>query len=144
MDYIDTQFERQFKREPNTRRTGDRIDSRVHLCLYLISPVGHGLKAIDLSAMRALDKKVNLIPVIAKSDLINKSDLSKLKVRIMSEIDTNWINIYRFPTDDPLTVQLNTKNNSILPFAAVASNEFFTIEDRVCRARQHPWGTIEG
>jgi len=31
-------------------------DTRVHAALYFISPNGHGLKALDLVALRALSK----------------------------------------------------------------------------------------
>lgn len=119
-------------------------DTRIHVCLYLISPVGHGLRSLDLITMKKLDTKVNVIPVIAKSDLITKPDLKELKIKIMSEIEENFINIYRFPTDEPEVSEINTENNSKLPFAIVASNEFVHIGDREVRARQYPWGVVEG
>ena len=56
-------------------------DSRVHVCLYFITPNGHGLKSIDLVCMKKLDSKVNIIPVIAKADTINKQEMAKFKVR---------------------------------------------------------------
>ncbi len=119
-------------------------DTRVHVCLYLISPVGRGLRAIDLVTMKALDSKVNLIPVIAKSDTITKQELDKLRVKIMSEIITNGINIYHFPTDDTEVADLNSTNNALLPFAIVASHDFVRVGNKQIRARQYPWGTVQG
>lgn len=60
IDYIDTQFEKYIQEEIKIHRSQNLalIDSRVHVCLYLISPVGHGLRAIDLVTMKALGKKV--------------------------------------------------------------------------------------
>ena len=55
-------------------------DSRVHACLYFITPNGHGLKSIDLVCMKKLDAKVNIIPIIAKADTINKTELTNFKV----------------------------------------------------------------
>ena len=57
-------------------------DSRVHACLYFITPNGHGLKSIDLVCMKKLDAKVNIIPIIAKADTINKTELANFKVLI--------------------------------------------------------------
>ena len=59
---------------------------RVHACLYFITPNGHGLKSIDLVCMKKLDTKVNIIPIIAKADTINKTELTKFKTKIMSEL----------------------------------------------------------
>lgn len=39
----------------------------------------NSLKALDLVTMKKLDNKVNIIPVIAKSDTITKAELSKFK-----------------------------------------------------------------
>ena len=47
-------------------------DTRIHSCLYFITPNGHGLKSLDLVCMKKLDSKVNIIPVIAKADTVNK------------------------------------------------------------------------
>ena len=58
-------------------------DSRVHACLYFITPNGHGLKSIDLVCMKKLDAKVNIIPIIAKADTINKTELANFKVNMI-------------------------------------------------------------
>ena len=50
------------------------------MCLYFITPNGHGLKSIDLVCMKKLDSKVNIIPIIAKADTINKQEMAKFKV----------------------------------------------------------------
>lgn len=38
------------------------------------------LKSLDLVTMKKLDSKVNIIPVIAKSDTITKAELQRFKV----------------------------------------------------------------
>ena len=43
-------------------------DTRVHACLYFISPNGHGLRSIDVESMRSLHRKVNIIPVIGEKN----------------------------------------------------------------------------
>ena len=64
-------------------------DTRVHVCLYFIAPTGHSLKSLDLVCMKKLDKKVNVIPIIAKADTISKNELQAFKDQIMTELENN-------------------------------------------------------
>lgn len=74
-------------------------DTRVHVCLYFIAPTGHTwvgsfvryyhnstvrhrLKSLDLVAMKKLESKVSIIPVIAKSDTITKTEMQKFKAKV--------------------------------------------------------------
>merc|ERR1711994_486685 len=87
VDHIDAQFEAFLQEELKIKRNLNTYhDSRVHACLYFITPNGHGLKSIDLVCMKKLDTKVNIIPIIAKADTINKTELTKFKTKIMSEL----------------------------------------------------------
>jgi len=45
------------------------------------------LKSLDLVTMKKLDTKVNIIPVIAKSDTITKAELLKFKQKVRHETD---------------------------------------------------------
>lgn len=143
--YINEQFENYLQEELKMNRSTNLSleDSRVHCCLYLLPPTGHGLRAIDLITMKQLDNKVNLIPIIAKSDMITKSELTKLKSKINSEILNNGIKIYKFPTDDQEVKEINTKMNEVTPFAVVASHDFAKVGTKLVRARQYPWGTVQ-
>lgn len=61
---------------------------------------------------------MNIIPIIAKSDAISKSELTKFKIKITSELVSNGVQIYQFPTDDESVAEINgTMNvsNSVLP-----------------------------
>ena len=57
--------------------------------------------------MKKLDTKVNIIPIIAKADTINKTELSKFKSKIMSELVNNGVQIYQFPTEDDTVAPTN-------------------------------------
>ena len=63
-------------------RRQDKIDLRVHACLYFIRPTGHTLKPLDIEVMKRLCSRVNLIPVIAKADTLSPVDLAKFKARV--------------------------------------------------------------
>merc|ERR1719410_2475301 len=144
VDYIDNQFEAYLQEELKIKRNLNTYhDTRIHVCLYFITPNGHGLKSIDLVCMKKLDQKVNIIPVIAKADTINKAELQKFKGKIMNELKANGVSIYQFPLEDETVAEVNKDNNSHLPFAVVGSNEFIKVGNKNVRARQYPWGVVQ-
>lgn len=50
--------------------------------------------------MKKLNNKVNIVPVIAKSDVLTKKEVTRLKKRVMEEIEANGIRIYPLPDCD--------------------------------------------
>ncbi|KAM8966123.1 septin-6 isoform 4-T5 [Sarcophilus harrisii] len=144
VEFIDAQFEAYLQEELKIRRVLHSYhDSRIHVCLYFIAPTGHSLKSLDLVTMKKLDSKVNIIPIIAKSDAIAKSELTKFKIKITSELVSNGVQIYQFPTDDESVAELNGTMNGHLPFAVVGSTEELKIGNKMVKARQYPWGTVQ-
>uniref|UniRef100_M3YXS2 Septin 14 n=1 Tax=Mustela putorius furo TaxID=9669 RepID=M3YXS2_MUSPF len=145
VDYVDAQFEAYLQEELKIKRSFiDYHDSRIHVCLYFISPTGHSLKSLDLLTMKNIDSKVNIVPLIAKADTISKNDLQKFKCKIMSELVSNGIQIYQFPTHDETTAQVNSSMNGQLPFAVVGSMDEVKVGKRMVRGRQYPWGVLQG
>ncbi|RUS75335.1 hypothetical protein EGW08_016902 [Elysia chlorotica] len=144
VDYIDAQFDSYLHEELKIKRMLHTYhDTRVHACLYFIAPTGHSLKALDLVTMKKLDTKVNIIPVIAKADTITKTELQKFKTKLMSELVSNGVHIYQFPTDDETVSDTNASMNQHLPFAVVGSNDEVKIGNKMVKARQYPWGTVQ-
>ncbi|KAL9924075.1 septin-2-like isoform X2 [Glossina fuscipes] len=144
IDYIDVQFESYLQEELKINRSlKDFHDSRIHACLYFICPTGHGLKTLDLLCMKELDRRVNIIPIIAKADAITKSDLQRFKASIMEELNKNKVNIYEYPTNDDGQTDVNQNMNNHVPFAVVGSNEFVNVGNKQMRARQYPWGIVQ-
>lgn len=76
--YIDEQFER-FLRDESGLNRKNIMDNRIHCCFYFISPFGHGLKPLDIEFMKQLHNKVNIVPVIAKADVLTRKEMQKLK-----------------------------------------------------------------
>ncbi|TMS17211.1 Septin-8-A [Larimichthys crocea] len=112
LEYIDAQFEKYLEEELKIKRSLFNChDTRIHICLYFIAPTGHSLKSLDLVTMKKLDSKVNIIPVIAKADTVSKSELDKLKIKIMSELVSNGVQIYQFPTEDEAVAEINSSMN---------------------------------
>ncbi|XP_055495633.1 septin-11 isoform X3 [Leucoraja erinacea] len=144
VEYIDAQFEVYLQEELKIKRSFYNYnDSRIHTCLYFIAPTGHSLKSLDLVTMKKLDSKVNIVPIIAKADTISKSELHKFKIKIMSELVSNGVQIYQFPTDDETVAEINSTMNGHLPFAVVGSTEEIKIGNKMAKARQYPWGIVQ-
>lgn len=61
--------------------------------------------------MKELAPKVNVIPVIAKADTVSKDELKRFKKKIADELQTNKINVYKFPTDDEAVAPANRSLN---------------------------------
>ncbi|KZZ94187.1 cell division control protein 3 [Moelleriella libera RCEF 2490] len=123
------------------------VDNRIHACVFFIQPTGHSLKPLDIEVMRRLHTKVNLIPVIAKSDTLTDEEIASFKSRILSDIAHHGIQIFegpRYELDDEETIAENNEILSKVPFAVVgATNEIKTADGRAVRGRQYPWGIIE-
>ncbi|KAI6660299.1 Septin-6 isoform X2 [Oopsacas minuta] len=142
--YIDTHYEKYLQEELKINRNIQNYhDTRIHVCLYFLSPTGHSIKSLDLVTMKALDKKVNIIPIIAKADSISRDELDQFKERINRELINNNVEIYRFPVDDDTIMQVNSTMNEQMPFAVVGSREEIVINNQKVRAREYAWGVVE-
>ncbi|XP_048870544.1 uncharacterized protein LOC125742512 isoform X2 [Brienomyrus brachyistius] len=80
--YINEQYEKFLKEEVNIARKKRIPDTRVHCCLYFISPTGHSLRQLDTEFMKNLSRMVNIIPVIAKSDTLTVEEKIEFKQRV--------------------------------------------------------------
>uniref|UniRef100_A0A668UA79 Septin-type G domain-containing protein n=1 Tax=Oreochromis aureus TaxID=47969 RepID=A0A668UA79_OREAU len=144
--YIDDQFERYLHDESGLNRR-HIVDNRVHCCFYFISPLGHGLKPLDVQFMKAIHNKVNVVPVIAKADTLTLRERERLKRRILDEIDEHGIKIYHLPDaesdeDEDFKEQTRILKASI-PFAVVGSNQQIEAKGKKVRGRLYPWGVVE-
>lgn len=143
INYIDSKFEDYLNAESRVNRR-KMPDGRVHCCLYFIAPSGHGLKPLDIEFMKRLHEKVNIIPLIAKSDTMTVEECVQFKHQIMGEILQNKIQIYEFPdTGDEEDMRLARRIKDRLPLAVVGSNTIIEVNGKRVRGRQYPWGVAE-
>ena len=112
LDYLENQFDEVLAEESRIKRNPKFIDNRVHVLLYFIPPSGHGLRELDVLAMKTLGKRVNIIPVISKADGFNPTELQEFKRKIMFDIDGLDIPVFKFPydpeEDEESVIQENT------------------------------------
>lgn len=147
-DYIRHQYDEILLEESRVRRNPRFKDGRVHACLYLINPTGHGLKEIDVEVIRQLGPIVNVIPVISKSDSLTPEELKLNKRLIMDDIDKYSLPIYYFPFDEEdiseEDYRTNTYLRSLVPFSIIGSNDVDEMPDgTLIRGRKYPWGTLD-
>lgn len=146
IQYIDDQFER-FLRDESGLNRRNIVDNRVHCCFYFISPYGHGLKPLDIEFMRQLHHKVNIVPVIAKADILTKKEVMQIKKKVMEEIEENGIRIYPLPDcdsdeDDEYKEQVKQLKEAV-PFAVCGSTQMVEVKGKKVRGRIYPWGVVE-
>ncbi|XP_014780244.1 septin-2 [Octopus bimaculoides] len=149
IEYIDEQFERYLHDESGLNRR-HIIDNRVHCCFYFINPSSHGLKPLDISFMKAVHHKVNIVPVLAKADTLTKKEVLNLKRKVIEPLKTIFIVFFEGVTPSPccqVADFIYICNVVILqeavPFAVVGSSESFEVNGKKVRGRRYPWGVVE-
>ena len=146
VDEINSRFDSYLEFENKINRT-TVADTRIHACLYFIEPTGHSLKPLDIEFLKQVHKKVNVIPVVAKSDTLTEEEILEFKQRVLDDIKTQGIEIFEpkiYENDDEETILATKEILSKVPFAIVGSTtEIQTADGRTVRGRQYPWGVIE-
>jgi septin 2 len=97
--------------------------------------------------MKKLHSKVNIVPVIAKADVLTKKEVNRLKMRILEEIKANGIKIYPLPDcdsdeDEDYKEQVRQLKEAV-PFAVCGSTTLLEVKGKKVRGRLYPWGVVE-
>jgi septin 7 len=146
IDEVNSRFDSYLEFENKINRSDDP-DSRIHALLYFIEPTGHSLKPLDIEFLLKIHKKVNVIPIIAKSDTLTEEEIVEFKQRVLEDIETQNIDIFKpkiYENDDEETNQVTKDIISRIPFAIVGSTtQIQTKDGRNVRGREYPWGVIE-
>ena len=148
VEFLDDQHESYMLQEQQPKRQ-DKIDLRVHACLYFIRPTGHTLKPLDIEVMKRLSSRVNLIPVVAKADTLSPGDLARFKARIRNVIEAQGIKIYQPPIEeDDEQAAVNARSlMAAMPFAVIGSEKDVKVQNgsdvKIVKGRQYAWGVAE-
>ena len=97
--------------------------------------------------MKSLHHKVNIIPVIAKSDTLTLTEIKAKKQKIQQDLETHQIRIYNLPQADVdeeegYRKQLEQLRKAV-PFAIVGSTDTYEVKGKQVRGRLYPWGVVE-
>lgn len=98
--YIKDQHSAYLRKELTAQRERYIQDTRIHCCLYFISPTGHALKPIDIVVLKKLSETVNVVPVIAKSDSLTLEERQIFKDRIKEEFAFHNIRMYPYENEE--------------------------------------------
>lgn len=146
VDEINSRFDQYLEAESRINRS-TIDDKRIHALLYFIEPTGHSLKALDIKFMKQVHEKVNLIPVIARSDSLSDDEIDNFKHRILNDMEYHKINFFKpfeHDNDDDEVLHNNRLILNKIPFAVIGSTQEVTNnEGKLVRGRSYPWGTIE-
>ena len=148
IDEIDSRFDSYLEMETKINRSSLAIkDNRIHALLYFIEPTGHCLKPLDINFMKQVHEKVNLIPIIAKSDILTDLEVEDFKQKIVQDLQNQNIKYFSpkiYENDDQETRLTNNEIISKIPYAIVGSNQLIKLNDgRLVRGRSYPWGIVE-
>ncbi|KAG0282148.1 cell division control protein [Linnemannia gamsii] len=142
--YIKDQHSSFLRKELTAMRDRFIQDTRIHCCLFFISPTGHSLKPIDIVVLKKLTEVVNVVPVIAKSDSLTIEERIAFKHRIKEEMAFHNIKLYPYESDedDEQDAALNESIQDLIPFAVVGSEKTIVVDGKTVRGRQNRWGVI--
>lgn len=139
--YLEDQYEASLQEECKIQRTPHHHDSRVHAALYFIRPTGKGLRALDIKCMKDLSKRCNVIPIISKSDMLNRHEKALNKSLIMRQIKEHQIEIYD-PSQCFEDVDGEFDGASMVPFSVVAGTDKQIIAGVQCNVRKLAFGVV--
>ncbi|SGZ52952.1 CIC11C00000003383 [Sungouiella intermedia] len=95
---------------------------------------------LDIESMKEISKRVNLIPVIARSDTLNREELGDFKLLVNNTMKAYNIEPCQFVLDQYVLGKIR----AVSPYAVIGSNSFFKNADgKLVRARKYHWGIVE-
>ncbi|CAG8631407.1 290_t:CDS:2 [Acaulospora morrowiae] len=148
--YIESQFDHTLAEETKVKRNPKAQDSQIHACLYFIDNTNNGLTDKDIRILKRLTARVNVIPVVAKADLLTTTQLANLKQAIKNDLKEHSIPVFDFPVDDelmdPEVEEVVANAQSFIPFSLIAPEDADlsdpTTGEKI-RGRQYAWGIID-
>ena len=98
LKYLEHQ-NKEYERNGLYRNRDDRSgDTRVHCLFYFFSP--HRVEPIDIEFLRHVNRRVPIVPIIAKSDTLTSWELAEQLHKIQSQLNDAGIKCFDFQEDD--------------------------------------------
>ncbi|XBW38615.1 hypothetical protein QEN19_004204 [Hanseniaspora menglaensis] len=130
-EYIDSQFTQFMFNEEQPYRDM-QVDSRVHCCLYFLPPTNKGISPLNILSMQEISKRVNLIPVISKSDGLTSDEKKNFKSQIRAIVEKQNIKICDLLFKDQF------ESNSFVDFPyAIIGGQYNTEFNKLGRKYKH-------
>ncbi|KAI8340101.1 Septin-type guanine nucleotide-binding (G) domain-containing protein [Chlamydoabsidia padenii] len=101
LGYIERQFDSTLAEETKVKRNPKAVDTQIHACLYIVDSNKTDLDEYDIRALKRLANRVNVIPVIGKSDTLTLAQRNRLKPAILRSIyNKHKIPLYGMPEEE--------------------------------------------
>nr|WRO36649.1 septin [Antonospora locustae] len=149
--YIKRQFVLYQESELETIRLHIR-DTRIHLCLFFVEPNPEGLRCVDISVMKKISRLCNLVPIVAKSDMLSSGEIPQCYNKIREDMYNHGIHVFSACWNDdagenapPYFIVSFSKNENgdyvreypwgVLQLESPAANDFLILQDIVIKKR---------
>ncbi|KAH9412234.1 septin [Ordospora pajunii] len=110
-------------------------DKRIHLCLYFLEPNPTHVRMADIYTMKEISKMCNLIPIIAKSDLLNDAERAECHETVTGILSSEEIDTFC------LESRHDDNQKARCPYFVISGNMGF--EDGHNHKREYPWGIMD-
>eukprot|EP00158_Paraphelidium_tribonemae_P002221 Partr_v1_DN25207_c0_g1_i2_m16642 putative Cell division control protein len=141
VDYIDAQFNKFYNHENAPGFRKDELDSRVHCVLYFVNPSCHRLKELDVTVLKTLSTRANVIPVIAKADTMTPEERIDLKARIVSDLLKYDVKLYPGGIAEDRDEVMEFE--PLIPFSIIGADYQVENAGKKVRGRKYRWGVAE-
>lgn len=162
VDFVESKHEDFLMGESKAERTATtrKEDHRVHACIYFLFPSGGSIKQLDVITMQQLATRTNLIPVIAKADMLTPQELLDFKETVRNTIRESNIRVFSCAVDEDspadeksMMANLSLQDDKVgldaevlaaMPYSIVASTqEVANAAGKKVIGRAYPWGVVE-
>jgi septin family protein len=98
------------------------------------------LKELDITVLKALSTKTNVIPVIAKADTLTLEERLNLKGKIIADLLKYDVKLYPGGYSDDRDI--NISYEAYVPFSVIGADSFVDVGGKSMRARKYRWGIV--
>ena len=95
---------------------------------------------MDIAFMRALHKKVNIVPIIAKSDTMTTKEKEEFKQQLRETLQREGIEAYAFDQGVIRSMEAQDKCEYQQPWAVIGSTDAYLDAGHQVYLRKYPWG----
>lgn len=162
--HIESAYNEVFEEEQRIRRNPKFEEHRVHVLLYLIDGCSRdGVRDLDLSVMRGLHDRVNIVPILAKGDSYDLAERALMKQKINSALAAKQIRTFNMSSyinnthSNSNIDQIKPCNSNrdeanpetvTIPFSIIGDsffppqvkNAIDPEKEKKTRGRSYPWG----
>jgi septin family protein len=141
LEYIDTRFDDYDNQELQHIQPSSIRDNRVHCILYFVSPHSRVLKQTDVTFLKMLSTRCNVIPVIGKSDALNYGERDQLRTNVRKQLDMFDIKVYPMAHCEDREELADVEQ--YVPFFVVGANTHDHVEGQAMPVRRYAWGQVD-